>query len=855
MGKARVDQQSNEDYARKATEFEAGMAGLIVRNGAVNGVVDLLLARVRNIVDAWANHTGANTQAAQDAVYEREFAWSGGDKYFGAFDMTAANILGVFNNAGASPLRSKLKIVYNAVRNNNLAKWLRVAALEIDRANRGRPAQTLLTRTRKTTVTYGPAPAVNQDSYTDNVAPGFAAASGLTGDIGNLSAAEQTALINTARAERQREAGLTNTGFLGIRRPVKRDTFGDDRAGRSAAMDWDAATTAAAADRRGKRSAGIPLADQRTLTVGDLVPPGGGAAPLPDMTDAEIDLILKRQGNAAPDPAARATYRAQPAATRVPWEQGSEYYDVKPASTTARAARQIRAHLEAGISGSTDLMLHASKYLGFNTLAQKQGLRLALAGWMMANRDHSFYEVFQAATAYGVPFNTNPAAPGSEYEDAANLAPMNRANFAGVLPADGPLAAPVFPANYLSMAWKDHLEQGLVNPADTQAVTKEALRTQHGITSVHQSIMSEAETAALASLAQQVQGLALPGGATTRRMQVQAHRSLQNSDAYAELVGSLHESVAIELLGTLIAHHHPAEGGADMRDRARLLRLGLPRVLLDHLTAPQMGRLIAADAIVAGTPPPIGAAYPAAPVMAALAPTGLPAISQWQITGTLIRHHYPNAVMPAIADPTAGGADYGATADMMNTMAEFEQLARTKRTTGVWYSWNPGARSQRYANAASVMDATADVSSTQGRGIYLGDSMTASEGYGQAPGNRLLIVSMTNVPTVDANDAGQMNRLARLRDWLPAAGDVLERKGLYSSAALTEFFLVYGANWGRLSATRGVRKTLDLTQAPIAEAQRAFADPAMSKATRDNFRAQARRYGLDIRGWPHPPGM
>lgn len=241
--------------------------------------------------------------------------------------------------------------------------------------------------------------------------------------------------------------------------------------------------------------------------------------------------------------------------------------------------------------------------------------------------------------------------------------------------------------------------------------------------------------------------------------------------------------------------------------------------------------------------------------MAALAPTGLPPLRQWQITGTLIRHHYPNAVMPPIADPAAGGADYGVTADMMNTMAEFEQLARTKRTTGVWYSWNSGARSQRYANAASVMDATTDVGSTQGRGIYLGDSMTASEIYGQAAGNRVLIVRMTNVPTVDSNDAAQMNRLARLRDWLPGAGDVLERKGLYGSAALTEFFLVYGANWGRLSATRGVHRTLDLTQAPIVEARRAYADPTMSKATRDNFRAQARRYGLDIRGWQHPIGM
>ena len=35
-------------------------------------------------------------------------------------------------------------------------------------------------------------------------------------------------------------------------------------------------------------------------------------------------------------------------------------------------------------------MLHAGQYLGFDADGVKK-LRLSLAGWMMANRDHSFY--------------------------------------------------------------------------------------------------------------------------------------------------------------------------------------------------------------------------------------------------------------------------------------------------------------------------------------------------------------------------------------------------------------------------------------------------------------------------------
>ena len=51
------------------------------------------------------------------------------------------------------------------------------------------------------------------------------------------------------------------------------------------------------------------------------------------------------------------------------WEQGGAYFDVVPNSDVDKAAGDIHARLEAGISGSTDLMLHTAQEIGLGAPA------------------------------------------------------------------------------------------------------------------------------------------------------------------------------------------------------------------------------------------------------------------------------------------------------------------------------------------------------------------------------------------------------------------------------------------------------------------------------------------------------
>ena len=97
MGKARGMPKPMR-YAEKAGEFELKMAPVIMKNAEANVPVDLMLARVKQIVDARATSTGRD----QLLTYEREFGWAGGDEYYGAFAMTGANIKAVFDDAGTS---------------------------------------------------------------------------------------------------------------------------------------------------------------------------------------------------------------------------------------------------------------------------------------------------------------------------------------------------------------------------------------------------------------------------------------------------------------------------------------------------------------------------------------------------------------------------------------------------------------------------------------------------------------------------------------------------------------------------------------------------------------------------------
>lgn len=809
-GKARVDQQADADYAQHALQFELGMAQIIMTHGGVNAAVDSILAKVKVIVDAWAHHTSQD----RGAVYEHEFGWPPGDGYYGAFEMTAANILDVFNNPGR-PMRSKLKILYNAVRNNALSKWLKVAAIELDRAARGRAPRSRKVRSESQKVDRtGVAPRVISTNKNEKVTPGFAAHSGIAG---YHDAAETNLLINQANQERR---------ATGRFKHKRRDLF--DHAHFSNALGWQASTHKANAERTGHASTGIAEADQSALTV----------AEVPDLTDPEIDLMLNRSGNANPSGPDRANYRAG-GATKVSWSQGGEFYDINLGSESAKAAEGLKARMEAGISGSTDLMLHAGEHLGVKSIAQKQPLRLALAGWMMANRDHSFYEVFKAAEAYGVPFITDPAHPGSEYEQPPNLAPMIRADFAGILPNDGVLNN-VFPASYQSTTWKDHLAGALNNPGHDQATVKAAL-TGHGVNALSQSAMTERDTAAVQRLDQVVAAQAINAGDSVSVKKL-AVRRLKQDVSFVYLGNLFGQKRAERTLNDLLTHHHGAANVAAQGRRVRLRAAGLPDVVVDFASDADLTLLDTVRQNIEAMPAPLPPAKidpaPAKAILAAA--TTLDDTHQDMVIASLIRRYHPGAPEP---DLTKGHAD------VMSRITELEQVINMEKTTGTWYTWGPPGGHQFNIAAASLREATAAVPSTQGPGLYIGREITTSSGYGAAVGNRVLVVNMQDVATVNVNNATQMERVRRLAGFGTGV-DELENAGLYNKFMRAEFLMRYGAgNFARLTTNRGVTLTMDVRQAPAAELRAAYRQPGWVGASKQNFDAQAQQHGLSLVGW------
>src|SRR5262245_38147147 len=128
-GKKRVDAQAEKTFAEKAEQFEAKLGPTLFAAQPVKEVVGKMVSRVASIVDAYADHIGKQ----RTQIYTEEFAFKEGEKYFGAFVATADNVRKVLHESETQPLRMQLKLVYNAVRNNNLAKWLKLASEDLQR--------------------------------------------------------------------------------------------------------------------------------------------------------------------------------------------------------------------------------------------------------------------------------------------------------------------------------------------------------------------------------------------------------------------------------------------------------------------------------------------------------------------------------------------------------------------------------------------------------------------------------------------------------------------------------------------------------------------------------------------------
>jgi hypothetical protein len=450
-GQANIDAQAEKVYAEKAEDFEYALGMRLSTATVPVAATDEFLRKVKNIVDAWANQT--NQQRL--AVYGQAFKFETGNKYYGAFEMTGQNVANVFQSLEpfqpGKPMRSKLKVIYNAVRNNNLAKWLKVAAddlLDLERYNAnhalGRHSQSAFSSDADVFAGGG----INLGAAQhEQVLPGFAQQSGLAAPL--LADPALRARVDAASAREKVNVNLGAPGIVAshIGAPDAFSAIARGTPAESGQMDI------ANRDREYNVNQGADYADQETLAYTDVA----------DLTDEEKELLYTRAGVDNGWHLWTTRFGRLKTATNdhIQWEQGREAISVMINSEVDKQAQAIGARLEAGISGSTAMMLAGAKNIGLSNAGYLQRLRLAMLGWMLSNHDHSFYEIMTAAHMQGVPFDRNPPLKGGMYEANANYAPIVANTFQNLLPENQ------FPSYFLSVPYKNVLA-GSLAPADVE---------------------------------------------------------------------------------------------------------------------------------------------------------------------------------------------------------------------------------------------------------------------------------------------------------------------------------------------------------------------------------------------------
>lgn len=547
LDQARVDARSARAYADKAGEFEERLGTKLSEATEPMVAVNAMLDSVRKIVNAWAEHTGQTKLA----VYGQEFKFDEGDKYFGAFMLSGAAIKKVFDSRDtfgkSQPARKKLKVIYNAVRNNNLAKWLKVASDEL--AERQAAALAVRVQAPVTVVrTLGAFHAPNSlvGSQVESVRPGFAHSSGLEQALG---ASGRHADVQQASA-REKVPLL----FGGVARsvhvsaPDKFSAIARGTAAESRPVD------VANRDRQYQQNQGVEYEHQNTLRTGDL----------PDLTSDEIRLLRLRQTGVDPGALNRSAKRAFKARAddKLSWEQGRDAIAVLLNSPVDQAAADIGARLEAGISGSTGMMYVAAKNLGLGDPLMMQRLRLAMLGWMLPNHDHSFYEIMRAAEIQGVPFTIDAARPGFQYEAPQNYLPMAAAALQNLLPEHQ------FPRWFLEGAHKDALSDRLT--AQSPAGLNNALRLR-GLPDDAINALNHRDKSEALMLAQDIGSASFqPTGVGTPPQQAAAKaanrllaRQLRERSSFRWLRASHHGHAELWFVMMMAAAHKPLSEDQD----------------------------------------------------------------------------------------------------------------------------------------------------------------------------------------------------------------------------------------------------------------------------------------------------
>lgn len=811
MAKARVDSLAERMYAQKTEELEFKMGPMISKEPAALEIADKMLAMLKRIVDAWAKATGQTTLTGKTKgeVYEREFAFATSEKYYGAFLKTAKSIKKVFEKK-EQPLRKKFHLIYNAVRNNNLSKYLEVAALELDAAAKGggRRSQKIL-ELESAAVGKGKMRAVR---------PGFAEESGLK------------AILEKEKGKRQKHiAEIAEKRKRPTKKGAKISVFAPDIL--SPVHAFSPEVLEASKSRRGGRSRGLSLEEQRTLTRGEVE----------DLTSAEIRQLYKMSGKSVPTfftKKMKEKFKKDKDA-KIRWEQGREYYDVILNSKVDQEAAKFKARLDAGISGSTDLMLHAAENLALKD-ADKMKLRLALVGWMLSNRDHSFYEIMTAAKSYGLPFFIDEKRIGYEYEAPGNFWPMDVQKIRGLL------AEKQFPSYFLSKQYKDKLAGSLEDPSKSAASYKRALEGS-GIPTAVTGKLGERDTAELSQLESVVKDVAgkfdKSGGPAAAKKNGAQLRRLREDPSYMYLARKFPAHGDFMLM-TLMKSHMGSEvlevltGSHFEQVVQSLVDAGIPRTYVEALPAPDVYDLhkfvlaakVEAQALKGAGLEVISDQFDKWTKNALFEPLMKKHGVNWgqRILGVLLSEH---------------GTPEAQKSERAKRISEIERIAQMEETTGTWYSWGGLGSLQGWAAARSIKDysflATQPGACQQGPGLYVATEAWRSQSYGGHPGCGVLVAKFEKVPTIKISNKTQEAELKTLG---------LKFDDLYNQAYHAEMLLWYGAGYARLTTNRGVRLTTNLREVDpglLKSEYRKITDRVAKK----NMKEQAQRCGVKVGGW------
>jgi hypothetical protein len=264
---------------------------------------------------------------------------------------------------------------------------------------------------------------------------------------------------------------------------------------------------------------------------------------------------------------------AQPASeTPTLWIPGESWYRAQVDSALSTKASKIKATLRAGISGTTDMYLHAAQYLGMHKQPDLQKVRLAMLAWMLPARDHSFYEIMLSATQD--PYKLTDFDPDQPlylaYEK--EIKPLDKAKNKRAIPAQKPgphVPAGKFPGYYLSppayphkrgeSTFKDILAQHWL-PNSGLAVRSDAELNPLVAKGVPRGLMENLQNADFQALQQLDQAVAAAGfnGVDLDANPAVLQNFIDYSVDFLHLTHAVGANNAFMVLTALVLHQGPA---------------------------------------------------------------------------------------------------------------------------------------------------------------------------------------------------------------------------------------------------------------------------------------------------------